>query len=134
MGTVTRVSTIVEILKIWSTIFSNKNSVNCILLHKSIFIQFWPFIKNFSTFSFLKKIKLSKNALVTLGCFRMTTCRLCRFVCRFGQQQKLLWDLQALIFFSLGVAYSLSHTHGRKALQMQCLWQGFHNQRQPQGK
>ena len=68
-NTVTRISTIVEILIIWFTIFSNKNSVNCILLHK-----FWPFLHNFCLFSqffspqfFAKKFKLSKNALVTLG-------------------------------------------------------------------
>ena len=30
---VTRLSTIVEILKIWNKIFNNKNSINCILLH-----------------------------------------------------------------------------------------------------
>ena len=64
---VTRVSTIVEILKIWSTIFSNKNSVNCILLHKfSLFSAILALFHNFFHI-FTKKFKLSKNALVTLG-------------------------------------------------------------------
>ena len=65
-STVTRVSTIVEFLKNWSTIFSNKNSINCILLHKfSLFYTILAIFHNFFHI-FTKKFKLSKNALVTL--------------------------------------------------------------------
>ena len=61
----TRVSTIVEILKIWATIFSNKNSINFTLLH--IFSLFCTILALFHNFFhiFTKKFKLSKNALVT---------------------------------------------------------------------
>ena len=45
---VTRFSTIVEILKICSTIFSNKNTVNCVLLHK--FSLFYTILALFHSF------------------------------------------------------------------------------------
>ena len=61
---VTRVSTIVEILKIWFTKFCNKN---CILLHK--FLLFYPILALFQKIPniFTKKFKNFKNALVTLA-------------------------------------------------------------------
>ena len=56
-GNVTRLSTIVEISKIWSKIFSNKNPINCILLHKfSLFYLILIISTIFSTF-LLKKIQ-----------------------------------------------------------------------------
>ena len=60
-NSVTRLSTIVEILKFWSKIFSNKNQKNCILLHKfSLFFHnFVVFLNFFPTFS-PKKYTISK--------------------------------------------------------------------------
>ena len=66
-SSVTRVSTIVEILKIWSKIFSNKNAITCILSHEfSFFCTILAFFTFFPTF-LLKKSIISKNALVTQG-------------------------------------------------------------------
>ena len=73
--TVTRVSTIVEILKIWSSIFSNKNPVNSALL-----LKFSLFLHNFGLFHiffhiFTEKFKLSKNDLVILSvCMPAVNC------------------------------------------------------------
>ena len=57
---VTRISTIVKILKIWSKIFCNKDTINCILLYEfslfnkylALFMYFSPqiFTKNFNNF------------------------------------------------------------------------------------
>ena len=63
----TRLSTIVEILKILITNFINKNPINCILLHKfSRFSLILIISTIFSTF-LLEKLTISKNTLVTLG-------------------------------------------------------------------
>ena len=50
-----------KILKIWSTIFINKNSVNCILLHK--FSLFYTILALFSNFFYIstKKFKTFKK-------------------------------------------------------------------------
>ena len=72
-NSVTKVSTILEILKIWSMIFRNKNTENCILKHKFSILKFiWPFSTIFSSF-LLKNSTISNNALVTLRAKSSTT-------------------------------------------------------------
>ena len=54
--------------KFWSIIFSNKNTINCILLDEFlIFTQFCPFSTTFLTFSLKNSTISKKGTLVTLS-------------------------------------------------------------------
>ena len=68
ISSVTKIFTIVEILKIYSKIFSNKNTRNCVLLYKfSLKKIFFYLFHKFSPHFHKNNSTISKNALVTLG-------------------------------------------------------------------